>query len=268
MFVELRKFRAIRISYYSFLLYTKGFAIMYFAICDDNIADRKQSERLLKRQAERVIKESGEQIYIDSFGNKEAFMIRPQMYQALFIDMTLEETNGFVIAKTLLDIGITKPIILCCSSIDYRKLADDEGLKANNLYFIDKPIKVEELTEFVDRIVAERIAPPSTVELRYHGDTIYASGDDIVCAKKKGENLLVYLADGRILTFVTSVFNFYDQCSIFPQICPVSNDGLININHVRKSSSLRITMDNGISFFVAFYYSKIVRQAIEDSKKQ
>ena len=97
---------------------------MYFAICDDNIADRKQSERLLKRQAERVLKESGEQVYIDSFGNKEAFMIRPQMYQALFIDMTLDETNGFVIAKTLLDIGITKPIILCCSSIPSTIIAD------------------------------------------------------------------------------------------------------------------------------------------------
>ena len=94
---------------------------MYFAICDDNIADRKQSERLLKRQAERVLKEAGEQVYIDSFGNKEAFMIRPQMYQALFIDMTLDETNGFAIAKNLLDIGIVKPIILCCSSINYRE---------------------------------------------------------------------------------------------------------------------------------------------------
>lgn len=240
---------------------------MYFAICDDNIADRKQSERLLKRQAERVLKESGEQVYIDSFGNKEAFMIRPQMYQALFIDMTLDETNGFVIAKTLLDIGITKPIILCCSSIDYRKLAQDENLQADNLYFLDKPIKVDELTTLVDKIVAERIAPPSTLELRYHEETIYASGDDIVCAKRKGENLLVYLADGRTITFVSSVFNFYDQCSIFPQICPVSNDGIININHVKKSSPLHITMDNGVSFFVAFYYSKMVKQAIADSKK-
>lgn len=240
---------------------------MYFAICDDNIADRKQSERLLKRQAERVLKEAGEQVYIDSFGNKEAFMIRPQMYQALFIDMTLDETNGFAIAKNLLDIGIVKPIILCCSSINYRELAQNEGIEAKNLYFLDKPIKVAELTSLVDHIIEERIAPPSTVELRYHEETIYASGDDIVCAKKKGENLLVYLADGRTLTFVTSVFNFYDQCSIFPQICPVSNDGIININHIKKCSPLHITMDNGMSFFVAFYYSKIVKQAIEDAKK-
>ena len=94
---------------------------MYFAICDDNIADRKQSERLLKRQAERVQTEFNEQVYVDSFGNKEAFLIRPQMYQAMFIDMTTEEPDGLAIAKKLLDIGITKPIVLCCSSIDYKK---------------------------------------------------------------------------------------------------------------------------------------------------
>jgi len=239
---------------------------MYFAICDDNIADRKQSERLLKRQADRILSESGEQIYIDSFGNKEAFMIRPQMYQALFIDMTSDETNGMVIAKNLLDIGITKPIILCCSSINYRELAKSEGITADNLYFIDKPIKTSELTALVDSIIAKRIAPPSTIELRYKDQTIYASGDDIICVKKKGENILVYLTEGRTVTLVSSVYTFYDQCSIFPQICPVSNDGLININHVKKNSGIHVTMDNGVSFFIAFYYSKLVKKAIEKNK--
>ena len=237
---------------------------MYFAICDDNIADRKQSERLLKRQAERVQTEFNEQVYVDSFGNKEAFLIRPQMYQAMFIDMTTEEPDGLAIAKKLLDIGITKPIILCCSSIDYRKKAKKQKIKAKNLYFIDKPIKVSELTELVNHIVAMRIAPADKVELRYHEDTIYASGDDIVCAKRKGENLKVYLADGRVLTFVTSVHNFYDQCSIFPQICPVSNDGLVNINHIKKTSPFHVTMDNGVSFLVAFNYSKVLNKAIEE----
>ena len=38
---------------------------MHIAICDDNIADRKQTERLLKREADKMRAE-GEMLYIDS----------------------------------------------------------------------------------------------------------------------------------------------------------------------------------------------------------
>ena len=56
---------------------------MHLAVCDDNIADRKQTERLLGRQSDRIFKETGERIYIDSYGNVEAFM---QRLQAIFAD--------------------------------------------------------------------------------------------------------------------------------------------------------------------------------------
>ena len=61
---------------------------MFIAVCDDNIADRKQTERLLGRQSDRFLKEFGDRLYIDSFGNAEAFMYKPEMYHGLFIDMT------------------------------------------------------------------------------------------------------------------------------------------------------------------------------------
>ena len=85
---------------------------MHLAVCDDNIADRKQTERLLGRQSDRIFKETGERIYIDSYGNVEAFMQRPQMYHGLFIDMISEPINGFEVLKKLLDVGIVRPIIM------------------------------------------------------------------------------------------------------------------------------------------------------------
>lgn len=49
---------------------------MHIAICDDNVADRKQLERLLKRESD---KQYGirEPFYIDSYGNAEALMRSP-----------------------------------------------------------------------------------------------------------------------------------------------------------------------------------------------
>ena len=75
---------------------------MHIAVCDDNIADRKQTERLLGRQSDRFFKETGERLYIDSYGNVPAFMNYPQMYDGLFVDMRNEEPTGFEIAKKLI----------------------------------------------------------------------------------------------------------------------------------------------------------------------
>ena len=43
--------------------------------------------------------------------------------------------RAFVTNKKLLDIGITKPIILCCSSIDYRKKAKKQNTPYQHSYF-------------------------------------------------------------------------------------------------------------------------------------
>ncbi|MBO4457253.1 MAG: hypothetical protein J5802_06015 [Butyrivibrio sp.] len=236
---------------------------MYFAICDDNIADRKQSERLLKRQADRIFKEKEERIYLHSYGNVDAFMSKPQMYQALFIDMTSSDHDGIDIAKLLLDMGIAKPIILCCSSIDYRERAKEEGLEAENLYFLDKPIKVAEITAMVDTIMEKREVPAAKLELRDHDGTVYAGGDDIVCVKGKGQEINIYLADGRKLNLLSTVYDFFYECGAFPQICPVSDNALINVNHIQKKSLLSVKMNNGESFLISLYYRDSINDAIE-----
>ena len=60
---------------------------MHIAVCDDNIADRKQMERLLGRASDRRLHTTGV-LYIDSYGNVEAVMRSPMLYDAFFIDMT------------------------------------------------------------------------------------------------------------------------------------------------------------------------------------
>ena len=52
---------------------------MHLAVCDDNIADRKQMERLLGRESDRRLNTTGI-LYMDSFGNKEAILTTPMIY--------------------------------------------------------------------------------------------------------------------------------------------------------------------------------------------
>ena len=58
---------------------------MHIAICDDNIADRKQLERLLKRESDKRAGTTGS-FYTDSFGNCEILAINNMLYDLFFID--------------------------------------------------------------------------------------------------------------------------------------------------------------------------------------
>ena len=236
---------------------------MHIAVCDDNIADRKQTERLLGRQSDRFFKETGERLYIDSYGHVTAFMNYPQMYDGLFIDMRNEEPTGFEIAKNLLDAGVVRPIILCVSTIDYRKQYEESGLDIPNLMFLDKPIRVAELTAIMDQIKEAKGDPVPTLELRGKDGTVYAKEDDIVCVRKKGPELDIYMQDGRIVSLIEDIYNFYDQCVIFPQLCPVSEYALINVNHIQSTSFMKVLMDNGENIGISFVYRNSIKQARE-----
>ena len=240
---------------------------MHLAVCDDNIADRKQTERLLGRQSDRYFKETGERIWIDSYGNVEAFMQNPQMYQGLFIDMVSEECNGFKVLKMLLEKGIEKPIVMCSSSIDYKALVEKEGITAENIFFLDKPIKVAEITDMVDKISEMDQAAAPSIELRGMNGTVYAHGDEIICVKRIRSDLMIYLTEGREVAVLDDIVNFYDQCSIFPQICPVNDNGLVNVNHVKKTSFGKVALDNGMTLPVSFTYRNAINKARSNLKE-
>ena len=236
---------------------------MHIAVCDDNIADRKQTERLLGRQSDRFFKESGERLWIDSYGNVEAFLRYPQMYDGLFIDMKNEEPTGFEIANMLLAAGVVRPIVLCVSDIDYRKQYEESGLDIPNLMFIDKPLKVAELTAMMDKIKLIKGDPIPTLELRGKDGTVYAKNDEIVCIRKKGAELHIYMEDGNIIVLIEDIYNFYDQCAIFPQLCPINENSIINVNHIKKTSFGKVTMDNNEAFGISLTYRNAIKQARE-----
>ncbi|MCR5556040.1 MAG: response regulator [Butyrivibrio sp.] len=234
---------------------------MHIAVCDDNIADRKQTERLLGRQSDRFFKETGERLWIDSYGNVEAFMHYPQMYDGLLIDMRNEEPTGFEIARMLVKEGVVRPIVLLVSTIDYRKQYEESGLSIPNLMFIDKPLKVAELTALMDEISSLRDEKEPTLELRGKDGTVYARKNDIVCIRKKGPALNIYMGDGNVVSIIEDIYNFYEQCAIFPQLCPVNDLSIINVNHIKNTSFGRVTMDNGETFSISFSYRNSIKEA-------
>ncbi len=219
---------------------------MHIAICDDNIADRKQLERLLDRESDRRKNTSGV-FFCDSYGNSEHLSRNPMPYELFFLDMTSEEPDGLSFAIELRRLGVTAPIALCSSSINYqealKKLPEQE--RPADLLFIDKPIKVADLTAIIDKALHLGSNRASTIELRSDRTTIYAYEDDIAYVTSKNAYLTVHLTDGRDVTMLDTVSNFYSMIKNYKHLVLVSERTIINAAHVQKMSGLKVTMDDG-----------------------
>ncbi len=70
------------------------------------------------------------------------------------------------------------------------------------------------------------------------------------------------MEDGRVIELIEDIYNFYDQCAVFPQICPVSDYGLINVNHISKRSFGKVLMDNGETLRISFVYRNAINESL------
>lgn len=121
---------------------------MHIAVLDDNIADRKQTERLLDRESDRRIATTGN-LYADSFGAEDAFFAAPRQYDLFMIDVAGEANLSVDIARRLRDMGIKVPICFLRNSHKFDGIEE----MPKNILFLEKPIKVAELTSLIDEVI-------------------------------------------------------------------------------------------------------------------
>ncbi|WP_026528740.1 hypothetical protein [Butyrivibrio sp. VCD2006] len=239
---------------------------MHIAVFDDNIADRKQMERLLRRQSDRYQSEGKEHFYTDLYGNIPALLRFPQVYDIIFIDMAEPDPDderfktGIDVAKLLFEIGGIKNVVMCSSKHDYKELAKEAAIE-DELLFIEKPIKVKEL-EAILSLCEERLGDPiPTLELRGENQTIYARENDIIYAEMIATHqLTIYLTENRSISLITDIYNLYEQCEIFTAMCPISQNSMINVNHIQSEGFGSVTMDTGVKLKVSFAYRNNIKE--------
>lgn len=207
---------------------------MHIAVCDDNVADRKQLERLLKRESDKRAASTGI-IYTDSFGNSTALLSNPMQYDAFYIDMCLTEgTTGTDVVNALTAQGVNAPIILCCSKINYREQTYPE-----NVIFLDKPIKVAELAQSIDHALEIMAKAVPLIELREDEDTIYVTEPDILYAEEEGRNVIVTLKDGRTVKVATTAINLFSQIENHPTFFAPTVRAILNGRYMRRWDSVK-----------------------------
>lgn len=229
---------------------------MHIAICDDNIADRKQLERLLKKESDaRAMQTEG--FYVDSFGNAEALSRAPMLYNAFFIDMCNSSVSTSDIVNKLTAIGVKAPIILCCSLINYQEYSFP-----SNVLFLNKPIKKEELSEVIDHAITVKASAVPLIEFREEsGEYCYVTEAEIMYAVAKGAYVTITLVNGRTLSILSTLENLYSHFNKYPMIFPVNKKVLINARHIKEVKFLTACMSDQTKFHISLEYLMYAKHA-------
>ncbi len=237
---------------------------MHIAICDDNVADRKQLERLLEREADGRLK-NNEHLYISSFGNITSLMHTLSLYDVFFIDMTAdEEENGIALAALIRNSHIEVPIVLCSSSIHYK----DYNCTLDSVLYLDKPIKKAELSNIITHVSElKRLANP-TFEIRSCKKTLYIEAEAFLFAEKINDRqAIVHLIDGSTSDLPDSLQNLEFIMKEHPSLIMLDKNILLNSSYIKKISfnSILLTTGNKIPLRLGEYFE--VKKILKNNGK-
>lgn len=230
---------------------------VYIAVCDDNIADRKQSERLLEREKDARLKKDESVLYIESFGSIDALMKTPVKYDIFFIDITIGSSNGMDLAKMLRKKGIIAPIVLCTSTIEYTSYVNTP----DNIIFINKPINAGQISHLIDVATDWSKRKIHLIEVRMRKETLFLKYTDIVKATPKAKFLTeVALADGTYVDMDESFDRFFNECASYGCFIKCGKS-MINLEHITSGTRNGFALSNGdIATYTIFQKKEILEK--------
>ncbi|MEG1847589.1 MAG: LytTR family DNA-binding domain-containing protein [Lachnospiraceae bacterium] len=221
---------------------------MHIAICDDNVADRKQLERLLKRESDIRIHTTGN-LYVDSYGNCQALMDSLIDYDVFFLDITQDDTiNGYDAAALLRDAEVTAPIVLCSSTTNYQLIS----CFLPSIFYLEKPIYPDRLSEQIDNALEMKKQAKPRFEIRGRTKTTYITAEDFLYAEAVNyHEVLVTLYNGTQTDFLDSIENLWHLLAAHPSIIVLRNTYLVNVAYITKITPFRITLTNGTKLYIS-----------------
>lgn len=216
---------------------------MHIAICDDNIADRKQLERLLKRESDKRAAVSGV-LYVDSYGHPQNLLKNSMQYDVFFIDICRTEgLTGVDVVNSLTSLGNNSPVIMCSSTCNYH-----EAPLPERALFLDKPVKVAELSAVLDAAQKIKDSSVPVIELREDKGTYYVTEPDILYGIEENRHLVITLKNGRKVILNTTAPNFFSQVENYSSFFSPNIRTIINGRHIRHIRFFTLTMCDGAQF--------------------
>lgn len=214
---------------------------MYIAVLADNIADRKQTERLLGRANDVLANETGT-LYIDSYGDAQSLMRAPMKYELFFLDIYGAEDHGRSVIDALKSANVPGKIALVLpEDIPFSYQNAIEGLLN-----IQKPLIATTLHQLIKDAHKEQMQTVvPKVEIRSENETYYVPLEQIIYAQEINHFVYVHLDNGSTLTILGEIRDFYRWVNNHKEFVHIKKDTVLNLNHVISSSKKEYHMSNG-----------------------
>ena len=236
---------------------------MHIAVLDDDVASRKQMERLLERASDANKKNGLEGYYIDSYGAFDSLHSKAAMYDAIYIDIVDSDMKGHEIAKSILNSGIQGKIILCISSLNYREIISSED--AEQFLFIDKPVNTEELNNTLSICEENRKNREPQIEIRTKDETLYVKYNEFLYAKALVAGKTTIVLKGRKDTiYYKDISMVRKAITEYPFMIAVNKDTLISTYHIDRVTSFHVHMDDGTSFPISLKMSSALKKIVKN----
>lgn len=228
---------------------------MHIAVCMDDAPDRKQLERLLSRSADRRLERNPDMpYYVQSFGNKEALLRRPHMYDLIFIDLIHDDLDSIGLIRKLRQLEVMSTIVLCPGKVDLSgELTEDD--RAHVLY---QPIKVEELEEMLDIALKDLESREKKIDIRSNGETLHVREEDFLYAEQQKDAIVVHLRDGQEITCQELLSNFRYRVEGFPHIFYLPDSLVAHRQFIESVSFAHVVLKDGRRFKASHRWIKFM----------
>lgn len=241
---------------------------MHIAVCFDDVADRKQLERLLDRESDKRKDKTGV-FYIDSFGQTKKLFPKRMIYDIIFIGIYGEEKDVDY-ALSLAKSGVSAPIIVCSEVDGYFDQSTTSLPFPKNILFLHKPILKAELSDILDKAELVKANEEKTIEIRHQTDTYYVYEDQISYINSNGRYMKVHFTDGSEVSVLDTIMNFYNGLYAFEHLILVSPKLIINATEVAKCSAFKVKLKCGfcsrVSLGGSTYIKKVMKNIIEEKR--
>ena len=218
---------------------------MYIAVVAENIAERKQTERLLGRANQALSKDLGT-LYIDSYGDEDAFLHACMKYDFFIIDYDRDYTHSLDVADKLKNTGTTGQIAICKSEEDPFMY----GFAEQNIFTINKPIRTAPLHELIRQvhdIIEKKKASETILEIRGETETKYINKDEVVYVDvfEKEHRLCFHFKTQPDFEVIGSIDDLVKLLGDYPEFRMANKACGINDNCVISESKKGIRLSGG-----------------------
>lgn len=224
------------------------------ALCDDETAELKRTERLLS-DYEQKFPDSDFEIQCFEDADELLAMVKESEYSPdlVFLDIYMPGEQGeniplgMEVAKKLREIGSKAKFIFLTTSREHALEAFD--VEASG--YLVKPVSKDRLCSKLDGLLEKsELERRKYILLKKAERTIKVPLNDVVYCEAQRKQQRIYMADGTELVQNLTLEKIYNMCSACQEFVRVGNSYIVNLEHIDSLNAQEVTLDNGQKIYL------------------